>query len=72
LLFKLVQNLLLTIGERPEAIGLWFLGVEVLVTAAAAPWWGQLMVAAAAAFIIAGCCVDGRRRTMIDRPARAR
>ncbi|MDN4611573.1 hypothetical protein [Arthrobacter burdickii] len=36
------------------AIGLWFLGVDVLVTAAAAPWWGQLMVAAAAAFIIAG------------------
>jgi membrane-bound ClpP family serine protease len=49
------------------AVGLWFLGVCVLVVAAESPWWGLLIVGVIAALVIGWTVRMESRRVLVPR-----
>jgi hypothetical protein len=49
------------------AVGLWFLGVCVLVVAAESPWWGLLIVGVVAALVIGWTVRMESRRVLVPR-----
>jgi membrane-bound ClpP family serine protease len=49
------------------AVGLWFLGVCVLVVAAESPWWGLLIVGVIAALVIGLTVRMESRRVLVPR-----